>query len=246
MAVERITNPPVENKQETTRGSEDTNAKKLVMRRTWQDRLLPLMAGIVIGLTIFFFIATFIQMSYLHWNILQSPSIDISDSTSDNLIASAETFRDRLEARQLVIRSKMEAFIITNRYRQASVSVMAGLWVRYLGFITGMILALVGASFVLGKLREPEEKIAGQLSNFQVSLATTSPGIILVFLGVILMFTTIIDKDYYKVIDTDIYLSDPSVVYQTNVTPDMTLVPTPVAQEESPLTIESTPVFRLP
>jgi hypothetical protein len=135
------------------------------------------------------------------------PDVDIGSEADAELIASAEKFEDRLSARDLEVKSKMEAFIVTQRYHQANVLLMANLWIRYLGFATGMILSLVGASFVLGKLREPAQKLEGKFSMVDLSLRTTSPGIILVALGVLLMFTTLVDEDYYKVTDGNVYLS---------------------------------------
>lgn len=172
----------------------------------WQAQLLPMMSRLLIGLTLFFFIASFIQMAYLHWNILQSPPVDIEPSDGESILASAESFADRLSARELEVRSKMEAYIVSRRYHQASLLLMSGLWVRYLGFMTGMILALVGASFVLGKLREPRTKIEGKVSKAAFSLLTTSPGIILALLGTTLMFATIVDKDLYDVRDSNVYI----------------------------------------
>jgi hypothetical protein len=165
------------------------------------------MAGLLVVLTFFFFISTYLQMTYLHQSILEVPLIDLNPASENILYSSAETFEDSLETRKLEVRSNMEAFIVTQRYHQANVLLMAGLWIRYLGFITGMILALVGASFVLGKLREPVQKLEGKFTAFDISLRTTSPGIILVVLGVLLMFTTLIDKDVYEITDTNIYLS---------------------------------------
>ena len=191
----------------------------------WQERLLPTMSGLLIGLTIFFFLTTFGQMAYLHWTIVQSPSVDINPSAGVELLGSAETFADRWNARELEVRSRMEAYLITQRYHQASVQLMAGLWTRYLGFITGMILALVGASFVLGKLREPAQKLDGKFSMIDLSLRTTSPGIILAVLGVILMFATITDKDNYKITDGGVYLSSGRPADTTDSVPLPTLSP---------------------
>jgi hypothetical protein len=172
----------------------------------WQERLLPTMNGLLVGLTIFFFLTTFGQMAYLHWSILQISEVNINPMSGESLITGADTFKDRMNARALEVRSRMEAFIVTQRYHQASVLLMSGLWIRYLGFITGMILALVGASFVLGKLREPTQKLEGKFSGIDLSLRTTSPGVILAALGVILMFATILDKDSYNVTDSNVYL----------------------------------------
>jgi len=181
----------------------------------WQERLLPVMVGLLIGLTLFFFISTFLQISYLYRSILEMPAIDIDSDVGEKLVANAETFEDRLNARDLEVRSKMEAYIVSQRYHHQSILLMSNLWIRYLGFATGMILALVGASFVLGKMREPYQKLEGKFSSVvDFSLRTTSPGVILVILGVLLMFTTLVDEDYYKVTDGNIYLS-PAIAVTT-------------------------------
>ncbi len=192
----------------------------------WQDRLLPTMNGLLIGLTIFFFLTTFGQMAYLHWSILQIPEVNINPTTGDSLIASTDTFEYRMNARELEVRSQMESFIVTQRYHQASVLLMSGLWLRYLGFITGMILALVGASFILGKLREPTQTLKGSFSTIDLSLRTTSPGIVLAVLGVILMFATIRDRDTYNISDANIYL------YPAGAAESITPLPTLISPEE--------------
>jgi len=46
----------------------------------WQDRLLPTMNGLLVGLTIFFFLATFAQMVFIHWSILQTPPVEINQT----------------------------------------------------------------------------------------------------------------------------------------------------------------------
>ena len=197
----------------TTESEASKNASRSKLRKRtpskWQERLLPTMNGLLIGLTIFFFLTTFGQMAYLHWSILQVPEIKINQTTATSLITSTDAFADRLAAQEMETRSRMEAYIVTQRYHQASVLLMSGLWLRYLGFITGMILALVGASFVLGKLREPTQTIKGGFSTIDLSLRTTSPGIVLAILGVILMFATIQDRDTYNISDANTYLYPP-------------------------------------
>jgi hypothetical protein len=173
----------------------------------WQDRLLPVMVGLLIVLTLFFFSSTYWQLYYINQSILRMPTIDIQPASGVPLMTSAKTFDDMLKARELEVKSNMEVFIVTQRYHQVNVLIMSGLWVRYLGVITGMILSIVGASFILGKLREPTQKLEGRISAFDLSLRTTSPGIILVVLGVVLMSITLLDKDIYEVSDRSTYLS---------------------------------------
>jgi hypothetical protein len=119
----------------------------------------------------------------------------------------------------------MEAYLAERRYHQASVQLMSGIWIRYLGFVTGMILALVGASFVLGKLQEPESEITGKSSVIDFSLKSASPGIILVVFGALLMFTTIITRQEYTVEDRPIYLLDSRTQGASTGTTSPTLQP---------------------
>jgi hypothetical protein len=172
----------------------------------WQERLLPLMGGMLTVLTAFFFLVTFGQISYLHWSIFRSPPVQFDSASSQALVASTNRFDDLYRYRQFEVRAAMERYIVEKRYHQISVQLMSGLWLRYLGFITGMILALVGASFILGKLRLSEQTLEGKYSDLSLSLRTTSPGIVLAVLGAILMFATLVDRDSYNVTDANIYL----------------------------------------
>jgi hypothetical protein len=182
-----------------------SNTKRKTPRK-WQDRLLPLMVGLLIGLTIFFFGVTFVQMSYLHANMLQIPAIDLRSPPGSDWLAEAGTFADKATARRLEILATLEAYLIERRYHQASALLMSGLWIRYLGFVTGMILALVGASFVLGKLQEPTAEVSGKAPALDFSVKSASPGIILAVLGAALMLATIVDRDEFAVKDINIYL----------------------------------------
>jgi hypothetical protein len=85
----------------------------------------------------------------------------------------------------------LEVHVLQQRYHQANISIMSRLWVRYLGFVTGMILAFMGAIFIIGKLKEGATlDIEGE--GLKANLATQSPGIVLTVLGVVLMVITIV------------------------------------------------------
>jgi hypothetical protein len=200
---------------------ENPQVEKKTIKR--EDRLLPFMTGLLVALAIFFLLVSTTQMAYLHYSISQSPPIDLNPSADKELASTAITFDERLSGRKLEILAIMEAFIVQNRYHQVNVSLMAGLWLRYLGFVTGMILSLVGASFVIGKLREPVTEIAGKLSNVNLSLQSASPGIILVFLGAVLMIATILDEDHYEVEDYRIYLTG----LETPISEDLGIIAEP-------------------
>src|SRR5207244_4037724 len=48
--------------------------------RTWQKRLLPVMVGLLVTLTAFFFVASFVQLYYLQTRIERAPRLDLSSS----------------------------------------------------------------------------------------------------------------------------------------------------------------------
>ncbi len=185
----------------------------------WQERLLPLMSRILIFLTIFFFVTTFAQLAYLYWNILQVPDVELGIVGEQMAVPASISANDQMSVRRLEYAANLEAYVITRRYHQAAVSLASNLWLRYLGFVTGMILALVGASFILGKLQESASEITGKLSAVDFSLKTASPGIILAVLGVILMYATIVDVDTLELKDTATYFPNSEVLSLSNLTP---------------------------
>jgi hypothetical protein len=158
----------------------------------WQVALLPLMSMLLIGLTMFFFIASFIQLRDLNNRISESPSVQLEKTIALVNSPVHQTSAQVLRAAELQILATLEGYALDRRYHQANVLLMSRVWARYLGFVTGMILALVGASFILGKMRGEESE--GQVTAGPVSAAFrgTEPGLVLVTLGVALMMTTII------------------------------------------------------
>ncbi|MEJ2559204.1 MAG: hypothetical protein P8186_23910 [Anaerolineae bacterium] len=173
---------------------------------TWQVRLLPLMSHMVIGLTLFFFVASFAQLAYLHWSISRSPRMELGEALAMLSPAPDATLEEMLAASHLKVLATLEANALERRHHQANVLLMSRVWTRYLGFVTGMILALVGCSFILGKLQEPPSEVTGKSPVADFSLKSNSPGIILAGLGVILMLTTIIIHHEITVRDVPLFL----------------------------------------
>lgn len=169
--------------------------------RRWQERLLPLMVRMVVGLTLFFFIASFAQLAYLHVQIQQAPEVDLS-----GLLGVPPNVSSVEEARQFNVLAELEAGNLRHRYHQANVFLMSRVWARYLGFVTGMILALVGAAFILGKLREETTELRAKGAAGSFSLQSTSPGLVLAVLGVALMITTIVTHHTITTADSPVYL----------------------------------------
>lgn len=176
----------------------------------WQQRLLPLMSTMLVGLTIFFFVISFVQLLYLQAEIRREPPVTLSEAVLKAALAEQSSVADRLAAVRLRASAELEVQVVARRYRQAAVLLMSMVWVHYLGFVTGMILALVGAAFILGKLQEPASDLSLTSATANWSLKSTSPGIILATLGTLLMLATVLAKHQIDVTDAPLYLRDAS------------------------------------
>lgn len=168
-----------------------------VSDQTWQQRMLPLMAQLLIGLTAFFFVVSLVQLTYLHATIRKAPEINLEPAFAaiDKTPPTSDT--DRLRVAQLKTLALLDAGTMQRRYHQVNAALMARIWKGYMGFVTGMILSLLGAAFILGKLQEP----GGEPNTRRVS-----SGLIMITLGVALMITTIAVNHRIDVTDAPGYL----------------------------------------
>jgi len=129
------------------------NAAEARRTEQWQRKLLPFMIWGIVVMGIIFFTTSLFQLWYFHSKV---------DFYQTDLQPVFETFERRdssavyqwnLQYLYLKTGAMLEQNVIARRYHQANSAMLARIWTRYLGFVTGMILTLVGAIFVLGKLR---------------------------------------------------------------------------------------------
>ncbi len=118
------------------------------------------------------------------------------------------TFQQKLDATRQQALILLEDNALERRHHQANVLLMSRIWVKYLGFVTGMILAFVGLVFVLGKIQENPSELSGKGHAFEVSLRSASPGIILTTLGTILMIATIFANPMIEVNDRAVFVQN--------------------------------------
>ncbi len=164
----------------------------------WQLAARPFMTRTVVVLALFFFVASLGQLAFLSWELAHPPTIG-AGSLLDGQICAARPGTPPLEpeicaslqrGRAMLL---LEANIVERRYHQSNALMMFAVWSRYLGFVTGMILAVVGAAFILGKLAEPESRFgAAAPGGWKAEIRSTSPGLILCFLGVVLIVASIV------------------------------------------------------
>ncbi len=165
------------------------------------------MIWMLVGLSVFFFIASFFQLYYLHTRINTGPKLELKNNIEPFLgTVAKDEQKYQLEVLQWKMLAMLEEHTLKQRYHQANVLLMARIWTKYLCFVTGMILCFVGASFILGRIEEPETILDGKNQMVNFSLKTSSPGLVLATLGTVLMMTSVLVHNEIKVTDGTAYL----------------------------------------
>jgi len=175
----------------------------------WQNRLLPWMIAMPTIL-----IGAFIILGTLKLNNFEKfayrgdeerTTLNIPSPYASSTDSTLKKNADYLKWYSLV---KMEEYSINRRYNQGGVLLMSRIYIKYLGFFTGMILAIVGAVFIISKLKEDVTEIEGSMEEkTKFRLVSSSPGIIFGVLGTALMLTTILTHSEISVKDMPLYLN---------------------------------------
>lgn len=183
----------------------------------WQRKVLPFMMGMLVVLAGFFFVASTVQIYSLQKRIDNGPELNLnpvlSEQDQGSLVGLGGTRLDMMKWKTLTL---LEANTVQNRYHQANVLLMSRVWTSYLGFVTGMVLAIVGAVFILGKLREESSTVGTESALWKITVTSTSPGLVLAILGTALMLSTILTHHAINVVDKPTYMSADTVGFDTN------------------------------
>lgn len=166
---------------------------------SWQKWLF--FVGLSFTLIIFF---VFMYITNVQMENLQN-SINGSPDLKDSMLISASHSDKNISLMLL------ENQTIKKRYHNAGVILKAQIYIKFLGFLTGMILSILGSIFILGKFREYPTTVntkGGEASNaFSLQLQSTSPGIILAIIGATIMLVTILKQTEVGVTDAPIYIN---------------------------------------
>ena len=152
------------------------------------------MITVLVILTAFFILIGFLQFQLLKEVLQSGPSLKIESFLGQTEIKDDMTPKDRLESTQWNHLVMLELHLLQQRYHQAKLYIISRIWMRFLGFIIGMTLALIGAAFILGKLKETGTSIDVESANVKLTLLSTSPGIVLSLLGSILMIIAMLSS----------------------------------------------------
>ena len=173
--------------------------------RFWQDRLLPLMGVFVVFAALFFAGMSVYELRDLYERVEHEPfPLDKSFAEFEESMG-GEVPRD-LAYLRFKASALLEADALKRRYHQANSTMLARVWTRQLGFLTGMLLSLIGAAFILGKLRYEGTHLETEIEGTKGTLKSSSPGIILAVLGTGLMALTISIPFGVETYDVNTYL----------------------------------------
>jgi hypothetical protein len=177
----------------------------------WQRKLLPFMSRFLVVLAIIFFAISLTDM-YQMRNFIQAESGQPIRDRVQSLLQTKES--DPQVSLDVVQQGLLllEADALDKRYRQASALLMSRIWTRQLAFITGMVMAFIGAVFIIGKLSERSSDVHFGASQWKAGISSTSPGLILAFLGTLLIGIALVVQPSIEVQDRPVYFMTMGIV----------------------------------
>ncbi|MES2797603.1 MAG: hypothetical protein V4683_16670 [Bacteroidota bacterium] len=193
------------------------NTSKLTERESeriqkWQNKIVLWLIGMPTLL-----ILLFVYMASKQVDNFNKALEVKSDTTLNSIILPLLKQNNGQESNEKLIKwvvlTKLEQESINRRYNQGGLLLMSRIFVKYLGFFTGMILTILGAVFIVGKLSENTTNMEGSISETaKFKLISSSPGIIFGVLGTILMLSTILKHNDIEVQDSPLYLNSTSIL----------------------------------
>jgi hypothetical protein len=121
----------------------------------WQSKLRPVMTWVLICSGIIYLIVSGL---YMWWGYRQvelinaTPMTEILNELPCSPEKSVPAAADVLDCQQLRATLALETRLVQQRFDEMRVVMMIRMSMKYLGFMVGMILCLVGAVFILGRL----------------------------------------------------------------------------------------------
>jgi hypothetical protein len=172
----------------------------------WQNKLLPFLVIVPSLLAVVFIVLATIQVTGFTEAINKKESIGFIGTVIPRPNQLADS--NNVPYIKWLTLVHMEEQSLDNRYKQAGFLLMSRVLTKYLGFFTGMIMAIVGAAFIIAKLSEKKTTMDGSVTDqLKFNIGSSSPGILFGFLGTVLMITTIVSQTEINVKDQPLYLN---------------------------------------
>lgn len=195
----------------------------------WQRKLLPFTTRFLVGMVVIFF-------AFSMFNFYQMQNFLKDEAAGNNRLKIESIVKDQGKT-QLANESAdmvqhlllvMEADVIDKRYRQANALLISRIWTRQLAFITGMVLAFVGAVFILSKVSQGRTDVSVSVKDWKNEISSSSPGLVLAFFGTVMMIVSLVVQQKIEVQDRPVYFTMMGLARNPNATSDQQQVRTPV------------------
>jgi hypothetical protein len=160
----------------------------------WQRTLLPFMTRSIAVMGLLFFFGSSLHLYMIHREL----GAGTNPPEASSAAVAAEDRWQALFALEREARARDSRSINAVIMRQSSL--------LHLGFMTGMVLCLVGSIFVLGRLDIEPTRIDGEAQGGKFGLSTSSPGILLVCLGCGLICATLFHRFQFNLPEKTVYL----------------------------------------
>jgi hypothetical protein len=189
----------------------------------WQLRLLPFVliayALFSIGYGLFFYY----EIRDIQQEFGAVPGLTIPLDHSDTVAFKSEAAR--LELIKWRDRVALEENAFVKRYTQGKLLILARLKLILFSFALGSITFLIGSMFILSRITEAPSDLGIQNNILKAQIKSGSPGIILSFLGTLIMLTCILVKADINITDEPLYIP-----YSADVVPIIDTLNTGILQ----------------
>ena len=175
----------------------------------WQNRLMPWMITVPTVLIGLFIVFGTMQLNKFDNFMYDGGKKEVEKAIPSPVALTTDSnLRKNMEYLRWYSLVQMEEHSINRRYQQGGVLLMSRIYIKYLGFFTGMILAIVGSVFIISRLKEDVSELEGSIQEKnKFKLVSSSPGIIFGILGTTLMMATILKHSEINVKDMPLYLN---------------------------------------
>ncbi len=187
----------------------EARIKEIANTEAWQRRLLPFMISTLALLTIFVVVSNIYQTGIMQRHIASLKELELEPAWESVKVENTPALADRIAWAQWQTLALLESQAMRSRYHYASVAMMGRVYILHLGFATGVVMALVGATFILGKLRESSSSVKADTGSWRLAFQSNSPGLILSLLGTVLILATIWARSELDVRDSRLFLEGP-------------------------------------
>ncbi len=156
--------------------------------------------GILLIPSVFFIAQSYFQLNNVLLNINQTIKLNTSSILTGPAVGKDHNILTILS------RVSLEHDVMMIRHQRATAFLATRTWMRFMSLNFGAILVVIGSGFVLGKISSPEFKGEFTYEKIGASIATSSPGLVLVFCGMVLIAIPNLSSQRIDTDDTSSYI----------------------------------------